>query len=227
MVYLVADAQNQNVVRKDRNNQTFPDDVPVNPSTPSTQLDFFGVGSDDAITILDATRAIVSEVGLSGTGTDDETYALFEDEYKYTTSTSPGAPNVYTTPVPLAEKLTARNVAGNAFFLEDSDTFRAVVDIYIEVDGESFAILRDHPAWETWVDFIEFSVSNSDENFELGSDCFSEQGPHPHQGPINRIGHPLLGIAEHPIQVNFDVPFLGMETLYLRNHLGDPSYMRD
>lgn len=35
------------------------------------------------------------------------------------------------------------------------------------------------------------------------------------------------GLPNVPFQIEFDTPFMGMEIVYLRNHLGDPSYMRD
>jgi hypothetical protein len=36
-----------------------------------------------------------------------------------------------------------------------------------------------------------------------------------------------LGLRNVPFQIEFDKPFMGMEIAYLRNHLGDMSYMRD
>ncbi len=36
-----------------------------------------------------------------------------------------------------------------------------------------------------------------------------------------------LGLRNVPFQIEFDKPFMGMEVVYLRNHMGDMSYMRD
>merc|ERR1719446_413443 len=109
------------------------------------------------------TGAIVSSVALPDKGADDgtETYALIHGEYQYTTTPTPGAANVYTEPIRQEDKLKALNEAGENFFrVDNASTFSKVVDISISVPEEGMDIIENHPAWEQWVLFDEFSVSN-------------------------------------------------------------------
>jgi len=62
------------------------------------KVDFdFGIGTDDTVTLLDPSGNPLSIVALPGTGADDatETYALNGEEYKYTTTPTPGEINIF------------------------------------------------------------------------------------------------------------------------------------
>lgn len=196
-------------------------------------VDFeFGIGSDDTVTLLDGSGSPLGTVSLPGTGADDETYAYLEGGYKYTTTPTPGEANVYTEPIPLEKKLEAQNEAGNAFFRvgdkEDESIFSGVVDVDISMDDESRAMIADHPAWEEWVPFTGLSVSatQGDATDDDGS-VVSGGGKIRTKGQSTLLITACTGSPNVPFQIEFDAPFLGMETVYLRNHMGDFSYMRD
>jgi hypothetical protein len=200
-------------------------------------VDFeFGIGGDDAVTLIDDSGAIVSEVVIPGTGGNDQTYAYFEDtdEWKYTETPTPGAANIYTEPKSLEEKLQEQNDAGDDFFLDGmaiggtSDTFDKVVDINIELDLESLALMRDHPLYEVYVPFTGISVSNTGDSDEGESSIASGGGGEVRtKGQSTLIYTACLGLQNVPFSVKFDTPFLGMEEVYFRNNLFDPSYMRE
>ena len=199
-------------------------------------VDFeFGIGGDDAVTLIDDSGSIVSEVVMPGTGGDDQTYAYFEDTWKYTETPTPGAANIYTEPKPLEEKLQEQNDAGDDFFLDGmaiggtSAIFGKVVDINIELDSESLALMRDHPTYEVYVPFTGFSVSNIGDSDEGESSIASTEGG----GEVRTKGQSTLiftacfGLQNVPFSVKFDTPFLGMEEVYFRNNYSDQSYMRE
>ena len=199
-------------------------------------VDFeFGIGGDDAVTLIDDSGAIVSEVVMPGTGGDDQTYAYFEDtkEWKYTVTPTPGAANIYTEPKPLEEKLQEQNDAGDDFFLDGmaiggtSAIFGKVVDINIELDLESLALMRDHPTYEVYVPFTGFSVSNigdSDWDYTVATGGGGEVRT---KGQSTLTVTACLGLQNVPFSVKFDTPFLGMEEVYFRNNYSDQSYMRE
>jgi len=194
----------------------------------------FGIGSNDVISLLDENKTFVSEVALPGLGGDDETYAYFgvDNEYKYTTSSTPGTINIYTKSLELEEKLGMQNDAGKDFFLNDmnpeysSQIFDKVIDINVYIDEESLSIINDNPTYEEYVPFTDLTVSNSQSNNVIITN--STGG-----GKIRTKGQSTLylpacvGLKNVPFQIKFNEPFLGMETVYLRNHFLDQSHMRD
>ncbi|EJK45235.1 hypothetical protein THAOC_36156 [Thalassiosira oceanica] len=199
-------------------------------------VDFdFGVGGDDTVSLLDGAGEVVSVASLDGGGGDDATLALFPGTgYRYTETATPGGGNVLTEPRPLEEKLAEQNDAGGAFFLDDEDdggeiSFAKVVDVHVQVSNESLALIKEHPTWEEFVPFSEFRVSNPSATGESNASQLSTGGG----GKIRTKGQSTLmitaclGLANVPFQIEFDTPWHGMEVVYLRNHLGDASYMRD
>jgi hypothetical protein len=186
----------------------------------------FGVGTDDTINLLDATGTLVDSVTIPEDGADDETYALVDGDYTFTTTPTPGGANVYTERIPMEAKLKAQNDAANDFFLvDDAETFGQVVDIHIVMREESLATIQDHPAWEKYVPFDEFYVSRApDINDPIVS---SSGGRIRTKGRWSKTITACFGQSNVPLQIKFDTPFLGMEKVYLRNHQDDPSFMRD
>lgn len=77
-----------------------------------------------------------------------------------------------------------------------------------------------------YVDFTNIRVVNSNDN----TDEIMADGP---SGKIRPKGQSTLtftvcsGLKNIPFNLKFDTPFYGMETVYLRNHFGDQSYMRE
>lgn len=197
---------------------------------------FFGIGGDDTVTLLDGSGEVVSVASLDGGGGDDATLALFPGTgYRYTEAATPGGENVLAEPRPLGEKLAEQNEAGGAFFLDDEGgggeiAFARVVDVHVQVSNESLALIREHPTWEDFVPFSEFSVTNPT---AIGESDASSQLSAGGGGKIRTKGQSTLmitaclGLANVPFQIEFDTPWNGMEVVYLRNHLGDASYMRD
>ena len=199
-------------------------------------VDFaFGVGGDDTVSLVDADGEVVSVASLDGGGGDDATFALFPGTtgYRYTEVATPGGENVLVEPRPLEEKLAEQNDAGAAFFLDEDGggeiSFAKVVDVHVQVSNESLALIKEHPTWEEFVPFSEFRVSNPGATGESDASQLSAVGG----GKIRTKGQSTLmitaclGLANVPFQIEFDTPWNGMEVVYLRNHLGDASYMRD
>jgi len=186
----------------------------------------FGIGGDDTVTIVDATGIPLSSASLPGSGTDGETYAYFDGEYKYTTAATPGEVNVYTA---FGDNFRAQNDVGNDFFLvNDTKIFSEVVDIYISLSEESMTTIDDHPSWEKWVSFDELSVFNiGDDGTMEDSSAVSIGGEMRVKGQFSNFMTVCLGAKNTPFNIDFDTPFMGIEKMYLRNHLSDLSYMRD
>lgn len=193
----------------------------------------FGIGSDDTVTLLGATGMRVNSVALTGAGNDEETYSYFDGDYKYTTTPTPGKANVYTKPMTLEEKLRVQNDAGADFFLENNEqqTFSKVVDIRVSMDEESMSSIDDHPAWEVWVPFNELYISNTGGNSSIDDDgssvVSSGKGKIRVRGQSTNTVTVCIGFKNVPFGIQFNTPFLGMETMYLRNHLSDASFMRE
>jgi len=191
----------------------------------------FGIGSDDTVTVLDAAGSIVDSVSMAGDGPADATYSLIGTEFQYTTAATPGAANVLDEPISLEEQLTMRNEAGEDFFGYDSEVFTNVVDINVAISAENLAIIKDHPSWESWVTFTDFSVSKTtgaDEDFSSENIIASSgAGSIRVKGQSTNTITACIGIPNVPFNIEFNAPFLGMDQMYLRNHLGDSSYMRD
>jgi len=201
-------------------------------------VDFdFGIGGDDVVTLLDNNGAIVSEVMLLGSSEDNQTFAFFDSEdvneeegkYKYTAMPTPGKANIYVTPKPLEVKLAEQNEEGDDFFLEkESDgavIFDKVVDLHVKLSNESLATIVNHPTWEEFVPFVDVAVSNPSGNTTIISS--SGTGKIRTKGQSTLMITACLGLQNVPFQIEFDKPFMGMEVMYLRNHMGDMSYMRD
>lgn len=187
----------------------------------------FGIGSNDSITIADSSGVVVDAVALAEGGPDDgATYALFEDdEFKYTTTPTPGEANVLTEPVPLMTQFQDQNQAGNDFFSMEGDIGK-VIDMDFTIGEEELVIIRDHPAWEEWTTFDGLKITNAgDESATVVASVSS--GNIRVRGQSSNTDTVCLGRLNVPFLIHFDSPFMGMERIYLRNHMSDPSYMRD
>eukprot|EP00581_Thalassiosira_minuscula_P031820 CAMPEP_0183768422 /NCGR_PEP_ID=MMETSP0739-20130205/16733_1 /TAXON_ID=385413 /ORGANISM="Thalassiosira miniscula, Strain CCMP1093" /LENGTH=874 /DNA_ID=CAMNT_0026007653 /DNA_START=27 /DNA_END=2648 /DNA_ORIENTATION=- len=253
-IELVATASNEDLInytlhddkgKDDDKAKYFNESMPINVGeylVLCREVDFdFGIGSDDGITLLDENGNVVSEAMLLGDSVDDQTFAFFDNDdegweqlggYQYTASPTPGEKNIYTTPKPLEVKLDEQNKEGNAFFLDGdnyTDMFDKVVDIHVQLSDESLATIVNHPTWEEFVPFEDVAVSNPTNGKEVSTATVLSSGP----GKIRTKGQSTLmitaclGFKNVPFQIEFDTSFMGMEIVYLRNHLGDASYMRD
>lgn len=73
--------------------------------------------------------------------------------------------------------------------------------------------------------FVDVSVSNPLGNTSIISSAGT--GKIRTKGQSTLMITACLGLRNVPFQIEFDKPFMGMEVVYLRNHMGDMSYMRD
>jgi len=188
----------------------------------------FRIGKDDTIYLLDPSGNLVDLVTLPGTGADDESYAYFDGEYKYTTSLTPGTVNIYVKPLSMEEKYQAQNGAGNDFFLVNyAEIFSKVVDIHVSLDDDSLAMINDHPAWEENVSFDSLFVTNitdtttttrDNTNIDVDPLFVSNGGKIRTKGQWSKTITTCVGFKNVPFQIEFDMPFMGIETMYLRNH---------
>ena len=194
------------------------------------KVDFeFGIGSDDTITLLDEDGAVVSEVMLPGMGGDEETYSYFDTDgmlYKYTKMATPGLSNVYIEPKTLEQRLNEQYDAGIDFFDGTSSLFDKVVDLHITMEDESLAMIQDHPTYEEFVPFLNVAVHNPNNDTAIHTTT-GGGGKIRTKGQYSLIITACLKLSNVPFQIEFDTPFYGMEVAYLRNHMGDGSYMRD
>ena len=198
----------------------------------------FKIGGDDSITLRDGSPGVeVDSSGvLSDVGEFDRTYARSNvkstgREFVQTMTPTPGSENVIT--VPPTKDYQAQNTEGSAFFGMDdrgdrvSDSFDVVVDLHAQVDASEWTYLRSNPYEETYVPVNEFKVVSSKGTFVL-----------PSPGRMRPRGQSSLFIAicmnEEAIpfkldfqSVNATQTLFGMETAYLRTHLGDESHMQE
>ena len=187
----------------------------------------FGIGSDDTIGISDPNGIVVDAVTLPEGGPDDgATYALFEnDEFRYTTTPTPGEANVLTEPVPLMTQFKEADEARLDFFSMEGD-FGPVIDMDFTMGEEELSIIQDHPGWEEWTTFDGLTVTTAgDESATVVAS--SGSGNIRVRGQSTNTMVTCLGAPTKPFLIRFGSPFMGMEEIYLRNHYSDPSYMRD
>ena len=106
----------------------------------------FGIANSDTMNLVDPTGTLIDLMPLPGTGSDKETYNLVIDTntsdstYSYSTTQTPGAPNVITIGLPLEEKPRSQNEEGADFFLDNEDSeFDTIAS-----GEEGHSMLHDH-----------------------------------------------------------------------------------
>ncbi|CAB9516775.1 spore coat protein CotH [Seminavis robusta] len=236
----------------------------VDPMSPQ-----FGIGGDDTITLLRAvtetteaandteavvekasatTLVVVSTVGpLPNTNSRfGVSYALDPDtnQFTYTQTPTPGAPNVISELLTEAELLAnirsalkAQNDLGTKFFGMDDrgypvldDEFPAVLDLQVSMAEEDFSAMMANASWELYKPFSNATLVNPETGVEVWSRTTAGQIRSKGQ---SSLWMPLcLDSTAIPFQLDFssrdlNQTLFGAEKIYLRNHMSDYSYMRD
>lgn len=189
----------------------------------------FGIGSDDSVFVMDSDGFIVDQVTLAPGGPDnDATYALFDEKdkkFEYTTSPTPGKVNILTEAVPLMTQFVDNNKAAESFFSMKGD-MGAVVDINVTIGEEELKMITEHAGWEEYTPFETFTIGSSAEKSQKVVTSESA-GDIRVRGQSTNTITTCLGFQNKPFLVRFNSPFMGLDSIYLRNHLGDKSFLKD
>lgn len=223
----------------------------------------FGIGGGDTITLLrvqtigNATLApgtvfstarngdtyeVVSVVALPNTDDDfDVTYSLNIEtgEYNYTSTPTPGAPNVITPVLTQEEKnaqwkeeLKAQSDEGIQFFNMDdaglpvADGMEDVVDLLFTMEEADYAYMMANETYEMYRPFQSGVLAKTDGTVISTIDTPGRIRP---KGQSTLFMSACTGTETFPLQVELGdgETFYGMEKFFLRNHMGDFSYNRD
>lgn len=223
----------------------------------------FGISGDDTISLvriqvvgnatLDSTASlstgrngdiyeVVSVVSLPNT--DDAfdvsyAYDFNTGEYNYTSTPTPGAPNVISGILTQEQKnaefkakLQAQNDEGIRFFNMDNDGLPVedgmpdVLDLSFTMSEAAYLNLTTNKTHELYQQFESAVLSDTDGNELL---TFSEPGKIRSKGQSSLYMSECLDTDTFPFQVRWggEETLYGVETVYLRNHIGDYSFMRD
>ena len=184
---------------------------------------------------------VISQVRLPNTDDDfDITYALNTETglYSYTGTPTPGAPNVFTAlPTPeeirarLQTELKAQNDMGTQFFNMDArgdpvpDGMPDVIDMYVTMAPADYQYMLENRTAEQYRPFSGGEVKTVDG--ELIS-TFGAGDIRP-KGQSSLFLASCLGSDTFPFQLEFNgnSSLYGVKRIYVRNHIGDNSYMRD
>lgn len=213
------------------------------PSSPN-----FGISGKDTITLVrqsSGVNAIISTVKLPNTQDDfDVTYAFNETtgEYAYTSTPTPGQPNILTPPMTTEEKnaehiakLKAQNDLGKEFFDMDERGFKVdgamddVMQLHVTMNDVEYDALMANKSFELYHTFESSRLTTVD-----GTEITSLNSP----GKIRAKGQSTLfmavclGTPTSPFQLDFSAfddtqTLFGTEKIYLRHHMGDMSFSRD
>lgn len=200
----------------------------------------FGIGGDDTITLRSPNGTIISTTGqLSELGSSSVTYAWNNDigGYNYTSTPTPAAENVITYVRTPTEVLEAQNALGISFFNMDNkghpvaDGFDAIVDFRMTMDADAFSEMWDNQSYEMYSAFISAAVTSYDNPNDV---LYNVSNP----GRIRPRGQSTLylstcfGMTAIPFLIDLTSSdptqtLYGVEKLYLRNNMGDNSYLRE
>lgn len=200
----------------------------------------FGIGNDDTVTLVDTNGQVVSSVVLLGMVSEfDVTYAWNETggSYVYTTTPTPGEPNVLTPLETLEqrkERLVRQNEEGTRFFGMDdrgyavNDAFEQVLDFYITMEEQDYDYLIQNQSYEVYKPFQTARIVQDGQELLF----LSSPGRIRSKGQSTLYMGTCLSSPTIPFQLDMDhtnktQTLFGVERLYLRNHMGDNSYMRD
>lgn len=234
----------------------------------------FGIGGDDKITLLQMAEKdggetsivrqqpdgkilpvdmslvkIVDTVGPLPNTDDrfDVTYALHPDfpgQFNYTSTPTPGAPNVITR-IPTKEEylaqhraqLQAQDELGRTFFDMDERGYRLpkgegmddILELRVTMTDLDYAFVTANRTYEINRAFTNASIWTKDGTLIKSLDSPGKIRP---KGQSTLFIAACLGTETNPWQIDFDAfdntqTLFGVERAYLRHHMGDYSYMRD
>eukprot|EP00520_Triparma_pacifica_P000531 CAMPEP_0118634400 /NCGR_PEP_ID=MMETSP0785-20121206/1521_1 /TAXON_ID=91992 /ORGANISM="Bolidomonas pacifica, Strain CCMP 1866" /LENGTH=951 /DNA_ID=CAMNT_0006525361 /DNA_START=344 /DNA_END=3199 /DNA_ORIENTATION=- len=195
----------------------------------------FKVGGGDQISIADASKQLIDTSGVLPSGAAlDITYARDPadgDKFKYTTSPTPSAENVY---VPYDKafhlaKLSAQNALGIDFFGMDvngtkpSSAMPDVVDLEITMSAENEAKMWDEQSYEMYHDV---------ESFKVASEVLPMGGRMRPRGQSTLAIATCVGFKQIPFLLDFTSNdnaqrLFGVEKMFLRHHMDDSSAARE
>jgi len=185
---------------------------------------------------------VMSVVSLPNTDDNfDVSYAydFNTGTYGYTSTPTPGAPNVITKLMTQEEKnaefkakLIAQNDEGIKFFNMDNGGLPVeggmedVLDLSFTMLEADYANLTVNMTHELYQQFQSAVLSNTDGTELL---TMSQPGKIRSKGQSSLFMSACLGTDTFPFQVQWggDETLFGVETIFLRNHIGDYSFMRD
>uniref|UniRef100_A0A7R9Z617 LTD domain-containing protein n=1 Tax=Pseudictyota dubia TaxID=2749911 RepID=A0A7R9Z617_9STRA len=211
----------------------------------------FGIGGTDAITLLDSSGTAVSSTGsLTDRGALGVSFA-YDDEtgdYAYTSTPTPGGPNVITrlpqleTIEEMRKRLKAQNDEGAAFFNMADDGrpveggFGEVVDLRMEADAAEWEKLAgEDRSHEMYSPFLSASLTAAAADGSDGPAKVLANLTSP--GRIRPKGQStlFLGICMDksvPYSIDWDYydpnqTLFGVRKAYLRTPMGDFSFVRE
>jgi len=169
-------------------------------------------------------------------GSGDESNS--SSSYEYTTTPTPGQPNVLTPPSQeddMKEQLARQNAQGTRFFGMDergypvADGFAPVLDFHLTMDETDYDYLLQNQSFEVYKPFQSARLLDPN-GTELA--FYSSPGRIRPKGQSTLFLGVCMNTTTIPYQLDMDdtnasQTLFGVERLYLRNHFGDPSYMRD
>ncbi|CAB9505678.1 spore coat protein CotH [Seminavis robusta] len=220
--------------------------TPMNANFTSFVGPTFGIGAEDSLNLVrpDGSFTVLGPFPEPQSGSiKDITFALDPStgEYNFTSTPTPGEPNIITrvpTEAELIEEqkvqLAAQNDAGIEFFnfnrqgLPVEDGFDAIVELKITMANSDFDLLMSNPQHQTYFDFQSASVVTED-----GVELLVLDDP----GRIRTRGDEATFMASClgsplPFRLDFDdvnktQTLFGVQQIYLRHPLFDASYMRE
>ena len=224
----------------------------------------FGIGGTDQVTLVaPITGAVVSTTGpLSGRGETDVSFAATTNNnatdtastttFVYTSTATPGEPNIITLLPDLATvrqeqraQLIAQNAEGSAFFnmdgsgkeLTDGSGFAAVVDFRMVVDPIVWQSMHDERSYQLFRPFESITVSTTEQRTQNGTTTTKVLTSLTSPGRFRPKGQSTLSLGTClnrtiPYTVDFDTTnssqtLFGVQRGYLRTHLGDASHVRE
>ena len=194
----------------------------------------FGINPFDSVTLLDNSGA---EVGATGAMTGDGgspgvSYAWNGGAYAYTSTATPGSANAFTAVVPRKTRLAEQEAKGAWFFGVESAGQQisgadAIVDFKVYMDTADYEFFSTKAYEETFKDFTRIEVTTSQ-----GTEVLASPGLIRPRGQSTLAIPFCLGLSAIPFGIDFAAynqsqTLFGMERLYLRQHMGDASFMRE
>lgn len=185
---------------------------------------------------------VVSIVSLPNTyDAFDVTYAYDSatGEYNYTSTPTPGAPNVITKLLSQEERsaawkaeLKAQNDEGTIFFNMDDRGLPVtggmpdVLDLEFTMETADYDYLVVNKTFEQYRPFQSAVLKDTDGTEIM---TLNEPGKIRSKGQSSLFMASCMGAEAFPFQVQMggSETLFGVERIYLRHHIGDNSYMRD
>jgi hypothetical protein len=236
----------------------------------TTQSPQFSIGGDDTITLVsrDGSTAVASVGPLPDSHDEfDVTYAWDSDSntlsftsidrpsetqnvssymgynYYYTSTPTPGLPNILTqvgeTSEKIKQRLANQNEMGTRFFGMDSrgfpvdDAFDQVLEFHVTMNENDYQYIMENKQFEVYVPFQTARLVTAARSSTLEKRqellAITTPGNIRTKGQTSLFFSTCMNTSTVPFQLEFNPleSLFGIEKMYLRNHLLDPTFMRD